>query len=73
MDKPRHYHDSLTGLDHRYDQMFSWHCSIHDRRCDPFKPVTAQQIRELAARDKSLGDGAFVALSQALRGDEVTG
>lgn len=63
------YHDSLTGLDHRYEGLCSWHCSIHGRVCDPFYPVTAGHIRELAARDSSLSDGAYVAVSEALRGD----
>jgi hypothetical protein len=65
------YHDSLTGLDHRYERFLSHHCSIHDQVCNPYYTVTPDIIRNLAARDETLSDGAYVAVSEALRdGDE---
>jgi hypothetical protein len=67
------YHDSLAGLDHRYEQFLSHYCSIHKQVCNPWYTVTPAMIRDKAAKDTSLSDGAYVALSEALRGDDITG
>lgn len=68
------YTDSLTGQTHRFDgPLCSWYCSIHDRVCNPWPTVTVEQVLRTAARDGSLPDGAFVAVSRALRGEDPTG
>ncbi|MGH9290288.1 MAG: hypothetical protein ACRD0V_18675 [Acidimicrobiales bacterium] len=64
---PIHYQD------HVYEQLLSWHCSAHHRVCDPFTPVTADDVTAAAARDGALSDGAFVVLARALRGADPTG
>ena len=45
----------------------SWHCYTHNRRCDPWVPVTADDILAMAAKDEKLEDGAFIEISKALR------
>lgn len=70
----REWTDSLTGVTHRFDgPLCSWYCSIHDRACNPFRRVTAEQLLDLAARDEFLDDDAFPLVARALRGEDPIG
>jgi hypothetical protein len=62
-----------AGVEHFYPNLFGWHCDIHKRVCDPFKPVTTDDLLRLAAKDKNLDDDAFVVLRQSAEGREIGG
>jgi hypothetical protein len=59
---------SVNG--HTWPTWGSWWCEAHGQVCDPWKPVTAADLLKRAAKSESLDDGAFVALSRVLRGDD---
>lgn len=67
MDRERH-HTDLDGIKHTYRGLFDWHCIIHDQVCDPFRPITTDDLLTLAARDSDLDDDAFVLIAQAAEG-----
>lgn len=61
------YRDPITGQSHLYTGgLFSWHCDIHNRTCDPFKPITVDDVLTLAAKDEHLDDDTFVLLRQVI-------
>lgn len=67
------YYDSITGAHHLYTGgMFSWHCDLHGRVCDPFTPITADDILRMVARDTSVDDDVFVVLARAVDGRPIT-
>lgn len=55
------------GVGHIYTGLCSWLCDVHGQVCSPFKPVSLDAVLTHAAKDESLPDGAFVALSQTFR------
>ncbi|MFG2046084.1 hypothetical protein ACGFIW_01470 [Micromonospora sp. NPDC048935] len=60
------WQDPITGVWHLWKGgMFDWTCWVHDRVCDPLKPITADDILRMAARDGSVDDDVFVVLRQA--------
>lgn len=57
------------GIAHTHPRFVSWYCSVHDRVCSPFTPITVEQLLTMAAKDETLDDGAFVRLRRAVSGD----
>ncbi len=61
-----------TGVTHRFTSgLFSWHCDIHKRVCSPGTPVIDGDLLQLAARDASLDDAAFVVLARTVEGHPI--
>lgn len=59
------YTDPISGKSHLYTGgLFSWHCDLHEQVCDPFTPMTTDDIRQLAIRD-DVSDDTFVLVSRA--------
>ncbi len=69
--KPFNYTDE-RGVKHVYPSFVSRWCDAHQQECSPWTPVTAAQLVEMAARDETLPDGAFVALRRAVAGEPIT-
>lgn len=66
------HHDPLTGEDHLYTGgLFSWHCDVHERTCDPFYPVTTDHILTWVANDTTLDDDTFATLRQFIAPDRT--
>ncbi len=66
--KPFNYTDE-RGVKHVYPSFVSRWCDVHERECSPWTPVTADHLLEMAAKDETLGDGAFAKLRPAVDGD----
>jgi hypothetical protein len=71
MNEPYRYTDE-HGIEHVYPSFVSRWCDAHERECSPWKPVTAAQLLERAARDETLPDGPFVAVRRAVDGETIT-
>lgn len=54
------------GVAHHYPRLFGWHCTVHDRVCSPFTPITGNDLLAMAATDPAVSDDMFVPLRQAL-------
>ncbi len=61
------------GMNHFYPHLFGWHCDIHGQVCNPFTPLSTDDILRMAAADLRLGDDAFAVLAQAVEGREIGG
>lgn len=55
---------------HSWPTWGSWWCNNHQQRCDPWTPVTADDLTRRAALDPQVEDDTFVVLSRAIRGDD---
>lgn len=62
------YTDPISGVSHLYTGgLFDWRCDLHERVCDPFAPITSDDIRRMAIRD-NVDDDVFVLISRAADG-----
>lgn len=60
------WQDPISGVWHLWTGgLFDWTCWVHQRVCDPLKPITSDDILRLAARDAAVDDDVFVVLRQA--------
>jgi hypothetical protein len=59
------------GVAHHYPKLFGWRCSIHNRVCSPFAPITADDLLTRAANDPRLDDDTFAVIARAVDGRPV--
>lgn len=66
------WQDPISGVWHLWTGgLFDWTCWVHGRVCDPLKPITADDILRVVARDHAVADDVFVVLRQAAEGRPI--